>query len=365
MSRRNAKKYEGRVYLGRDEEGKQRFHYVGTFARKGDRDRAVAAARVKLEQKTFAGRIPDCDEYVDHYLREYQRRNKDSSYDVAVERLRRFKADFAGRSLDLPRQEIKDWMNAEGRWEGRKPIPVDARPAIVALYNYAIDEDDVPLPKSPARKLGGHRSKGRSEAPPPTDDEFSRLLDACAALGEYEQQMRSLMLFAAFSLMRPGELFALTWDNVDFDSRRIRKAWRYYRGKRGTPKTGPVTIPLTPPARDALSLLPRDGDHVFTSIEGKKLSAPVLSWYWSRVRARAGLDFAFYHATKHYGVHYMWTKLGMSPRAIAAQAGWKISTVNAMLEIYGHGDVGALEEVDRAFAFAESPSPYPDEVGER
>lgn len=46
----------------------------------------------------------------------------------------------------------------------------------------------------------------------------------------------------------------------------------------------------------------------------------------------------------------MWAEMEMSPRAIAALAGWKVSTVNEMLETYGHGDVGALEEVDAAFA---------------
>lgn len=39
----------------------------------------------------------------------------------------------------------------------------------------------------------------------------------------------------------------------------------------------------------------------------------------------------------------------MSRRAIAAQAGWSLATVDQMLAIYGHGDVGALEEVDAAF----------------
>lgn len=39
----------------------------------------------------------------------------------------------------------------------------------------------------------------------------------------------------------------------------------------------------------------------------------------------------------------------MSRRAIAAQAGWSVGTVDKMLAIYGHADVGALEEVDAAF----------------
>jgi hypothetical protein len=87
------------------------------------------------------------------------------------------------------------------------------------------------------------------------------------------------------------------------------------------PKTGPKLIALTPPARDAIIGLPRTGRLVFTAKRGGRISQASLSLAWSQVLAAAGLDFHFYHATKHYGVHYMWTKLGMSRRAIAAQAG--------------------------------------------
>ncbi len=45
----------------------------------------------------------------------------------------------------------------------------------------------------------------------------------------------------------------------------------------------------------------------------------------------------------------MWTVLGLSPRAIAAQAGWKLDNANRMLAVYGHGEVGALQEVDASF----------------
>jgi hypothetical protein len=115
------------------------------------------------------------------------------------------------------------------------------------------------------------------------------------------------------------------------------------------PKTGAKLIALTPPARDAILELPRTGPLVFESKTGKRLAQPVLSGYWAQVLARAGLGFAFYHATKHYGVHYLWTKIGLSRRAIAAQAGWSLATVDKMLAVYGLADVGALEEVDQAF----------------
>lgn len=80
--------------------------------------------------------------------------HKDSSLIAASRGLRRFREDFAGRSLDISRTELKDWMNGEGIWAHKPAVPRGYRPTIVALYNHATAEDDVPLARSPARKLG-------------------------------------------------------------------------------------------------------------------------------------------------------------------------------------------------------------------
>ncbi len=351
--RRKAKKvkkqYLGRIYIGRDDDGKQEFEHVGWFERKKERD--IAVAKAKAARGAVEARIPTCDEYVDRYLRDYARRNRDSSFDIATERLARFRADFAGRRMDIPRSELKDWMNGEGDWSHREPIPKGFRPSIVTLYNHAIDEDDVPLRRSPARKLGGRTKSRRSQTPPPTEEEFQRLLDACSVLGDYAPRMRELMLFAAYELMRPSELYALKESKIDFRRMRVLKDARLYRGKLDAPKTGVVLIPLTQPACDAIAgRTPNDAGLIFLSKEGKRLSQATLSGYWAQVKAAAGLDFDFYHATKHYGVHFMWVEMGMHPRAIASLAGWKLKTVIEMLETYGHGDVGAMEQVDEAFS---------------
>lgn len=166
--------------------------------------------------------------------------------------------------------------------------------------------------------------------------------------------MRELLLFAAFQLMRPSELYALKESHIDFKKMRIRKQDRIYMGRHDVPKTGIVTVALTLPARNAIANRPTGREYIFMSKTGKPLSQPTLSGYWAQVKARAELDFDFYHATKHYGVHYMWTELKLSPRAIAAVAGWKPGTVMAMLETYGHADVGALQEVDAVFAEVET-----------
>ncbi|HEX4625628.1 MAG TPA: hypothetical protein VH231_14330 [Solirubrobacteraceae bacterium] len=64
----------------------------------------------------------------------------------------------------------------------------------------------------------------------------------------------------------------------------------------------------------------------------------------------AGLRFDFYLATKHHAVHYLHATLGPPPRVIAEQMGWSLAAVLDLLAVYGHGDVGALKEIHRAFA---------------
>jgi hypothetical protein len=46
----------------------------------------------------------------------------------------------------------------------------------------------------------------------------------------------------------------------------------------------------------------------------------------------------------------MHATLRLEPRVIAEQMGWTLAGVLELLAVYGHGDVGALEEIDRAFS---------------
>lgn len=339
------KSWVGRIYIGRDANGKQMFDWVGRFPSKRERDEAVALA--KLERKRGGDpALPACDLYVDRYLAAYGRKWKDSSSKNREQGLKRFKRDFAGKSLDVPRREMQDYVYGEGKWSG--VLPANDAASISALYTHAINEDDLPISRNPARGLS-RRGKGRAEEPPPTPEQFQRLVDACDALGAYGPMLRSLFQFASFELMRPGECYALQWSDIDFERMRINKSRRLYEGAEDEPKTGRRLIALTPPGREAISANSRDSRYVFTTRTGKRMSQGALSREWAKVLARAGLDFDFYHASKHYGVWYLWTQLKLSERAIATQAGWSLKTVIGLLEVYGHGDVGALAEIDAAF----------------
>jgi integrase len=342
------KTWTGRVYIGRDPEtGKQLFDWVGRFDTKRERDAAVAERRRELGEAKPD--LPTVEAEVAAYLEWYGKHHPKSLRQI-TERLKRFREDFAAECVDIPRDEIKDWAAGKGKWKGRGPIPNGYLAGVRSFFTFVIDEQDRPIGKNPARKLA-ETGIGRAKTAPPTEDEFVVLLEATAALGpKYAPTMRAMFEFAAFTLMRPGELYELKWTDIDFKRNRIAKDRRVYRGEVAEPKTGPKVIALTPPARDAILNLPRTSEYVFPAKTGGRMYASGHSGYWGKVLARAGLEFEWYLASKHYGVWYLWTKVGLSKRAIAAQAGWEESTVDKMLKVYGHGEVGALDEIDAAFA---------------
>jgi integrase len=364
-------RWQGRIFLGRDEDGKQQYHYVGRYRTRRERDDAVAKVRVEIEEKgcdckgckamgckgVAASTAPTIATQIKRYLADYDERNRSSSLETETSRLARLKDELGDRPVDsVDRPELKDWLAGRGTYKDKPPVPASHRQAIVSFFKWNVVEERK-LTSSPATGLNPH-SKGRSGEPPPTEEEFQRLIDACSVHDSYAPTMRATFQFSAFELVRPGEMYALREDHIDFKRMRINKSKRLYRGAEDAPKTGEKLIALTPPARDVIiPILPGDGGYVFRNKSGDRLVAATHHGYWREVLIEAGLDFDWYHATKHYGVWYMWRKLGLSEAAIAAQAGWKLSTVVKMLETYGHGDVGALEEVDKAFDAAPKIGP--------
>ena len=276
------------------------------------------------------------------------RQYKASSIDTATSSLRAFRAQFGARTpQSITRVEAEDWAAS---------VPPSKLPIVVTLLNDLVRAEELDR----NRFLGlSSRSIGRADTRPPSEIEMVTLLEACSALGDYAWMMRALFTFGAYSLMRPGELMAVTWDDIDLHAGahgRVRVSRRFYRGQTDLPKSNRErTITIVPPARDALdALLQRPGYYpaglVFRNKTGGQLTAPTLTAYWKEVRARSRLDHDFYMATKHYGVWYLKVVLGLPDAAIAAQAGWSESAITKMVATYGHAvDERRLDEIDAAF----------------
>ena len=128
---------------------------------------------------------------------------------------------------------------------------------------------------------------------------------------------------------------------------RIRVERRVYKGSLDVPKSNrPRLIVLTPAARDAVLGLPRSRRLIFTGKRGGRLSQSMLTWYWQPVAARFGRKITPYEL-RHFAAHHLYVTMGLPARVVAVQLGHEGPKL--VESLYGHGDVGALEEIDRAF----------------
>jgi integrase len=209
------------------------------------------------------------------------------------------------------------------------------------------------IDRSPFADLQRRRTPGRRDLDPLTVEEVDRLGQAALEVhGWYGPRMRALILFAAYTGVRPGELVALEWRDVDL-SNGLEVRRRLYQGRLDYPKTGPRMVALVPHARDALTGLPRDSELVFSSKRGRRLSSGSLrSWYWQPVWGRFGRKVDLYEL-RHFCGHYLYVVCDLPSRVVAAQLGH--SSPRKVEELYGHFKVGALEEIDRAFGANVAP----------
>jgi integrase len=308
-----------------------RWQTIGTFA-------TAKEAKVAEGRALEGGRQPKitCKAYAERFLRDYAHSHKVSSTDTARQGLKRFLEDFGRRPVSAVRRlEARDWAAS---------VPPSAVRVVVTLFNQAV-EDEL-IAKNPFRGLG-RRGEGRKNQAPPTLDQIDQLDRACDVHGDYATMFRALFRVARFTAMRPGELYALEWDDVDLKRGRIVVARRVYRGSLDTPKSGKAQeITLPPPARDALLTLDRTGPLVFATKTGRRFSQGTLSLYWRRVLDQAGLEFEFYLACRHFCAHYMLVHLGL-PRAVVKEQMRHVD--ESLLDLYGHENVGALERIDAAY----------------
>jgi integrase len=270
-----------RVYRGQE----CGYEWIGTFkfrdygGRRGARKAAEQAeAEARFRGNTIRRRTLTIEAYVERYLDDYRERQKDSAYVTASSRLAPFRREFGHLPLEdgaVDRHAASDWAR-----EHRSCVPAE-----VALFNQAIKDDE--LTRNPFKGLS-RKTRGRKDKRPALRRRARPPLRLRAAPAR-RLLMRALILFAAYSGMRPGELFALRWSDVDFAAMRINVCRRFYKGCLGPPKNGQErTIVLTPQARKVLEELPRRGELIFTAKRGGPLSQPLLSGYWTPLAALLG-----------------------------------------------------------------------------
>ena len=153
---------------------------------------------------------------------------------------------------DLALRMVDDAIVSEWLAGGKRNTTL---PSLRAMFNDAASAKAGRLvDHNPFADLGISRGPGnRHKTPPPEAIVRALVKHARDLSGPY---FAAWLQVAAFTGMRPGELDALRWSNVDFDAGLIRVAeqWSATSKTFTTPKNGQARHALlTPPARDALT----------------------------------------------------------------------------------------------------------------
>jgi integrase len=176
------------------------------------------------------------------------------------------------------------------------------RAAVVARAIMADAYHDELIPLNPFAEVLIAR-EAKPEIRVPTDDEVARLEAACVVHGShYGPLFRAQITFSRYTGIRKGEMFALKWDAIDWAEGEVTVRESISRqGVPTLPKNGSKRIvPMPDVAKEALSVLPRFGEFVFTNKHHQRLNAVAHQYLWTRVRDTAGLPQVRWHDLRHW-----------------------------------------------------------------
>lgn len=290
----------------------------------------------KRKQRRGGLRRDTCDGFAKRWTVDYPRPELTTNMHNR-ERVSKFGEDFAGRDLrQLDEEDAHRWaLNNRGRLKAVKAMFNDA-----VKFGYA--------DTNPFLVVKAKQQRGRAEIVVLTDAEINRLCEI--ALDRFEwfgPVVAGMIGTAAWTGMRPGELFALRWDRVDFKAGEIHvlEQLKSASGETGDLKTHEQrTIALLPQVEDTLKTIPRvsGSDLIFNTKRGQSFNSRAWHYYWNPVRTAfwAGLpanrkakdsvearrmrripaDFDFYEL-RHYFASYLANELHATPYDIATQMG--------------------------------------------
>lgn len=313
-----------------------RKRWAGTAKTERDAKRLEAAA---LADERDRGRTPTLAEWCARWVDECPR-PKASSDATNRERARHIaRQPFARQPLDRIRPaDVAAWAQAN----------VSAHAAARAMFNDAI-RLGLTTARNPFAELRVQRGTGRKHVTPPDEGKVSEL----AGLAPYPG-LRALILAGAWTGLRPGELFALRPGDVDLAAREIRVERQYVTKtaaetavKNGRPRTAVILEPAVQALADVLA---EDGRLVFSTPRGARFTQGNLHYWWSPVRAGAGLPGLDFYMLRHFHGSYLVNALRLPAQDVAAQLG-HTDGGRLVMELYGHPSaVLARDRIRRAQA---------------
>lgn len=321
--------------------------------------KALERAALNAREARGSGNDETCDSFAARWANDYPR-PAESSNRHNEGAVRRFGEDFAGRPLRSITAE-------EGRaWARENPSKVRE---VRAMYNDAIKAGLAAI--NPMAGLGADHERGRHDIVVLTAAELELLKATAVEVHgeEFGLELAVMIDWAAYTCMRPGEIFAAEYSRLDGDAYDVREQFNSHTRKRSKPKHGSTGIIYVPKqARQAVLDKPRriGDDLMFRTSRGKEFRSGSLYWAWHPVRvafvaklpethdlrrrlAADPRDWMDFYELRHFGASYMLNELEIEPWVIAEQLRHKDGG-KLVLKLYGHPDRRkAIDRIRRAF----------------
>jgi integrase len=324
---------------------------------------AAKLERVALEarDKRRPGRGDETvGSFAARWMDDYAQGRGESTQVINRERVKSFGDEYAGRTLrSISRDEAR-------RWAAKHAGTV---PKLRTMFNDALNDELVD--SNPFSRLGLAGSKGREGITVLTPVEVD-LLAQCALDvhgPEFGAEMSSLIVWAAYTCMRPGESYAAKFSLLHGDTYDLRGQFNSRLGKETAPKHGGVGAIYVPEQaqRAVLGKARRLGDDLmFRGKQGQQMRGQSMPSWWDPVRAafmarlpaghhlhqRVALDpkdRLVLHELRHMGASYMLNDLGIEPWVVAKQLRHS-DDGRLVIQLYGHPTrQTAIDKIRRAF----------------
>lgn len=327
--RRRGKRWAVEVY---DPSRDSRKRYVGTFeshreARDAEAHVLAARSRRRVDGRNTETVASFANRWLD--LRPRQKESTNLSY---REQVKPFAAAYGRLPLaDVDSELAYEWLR-EKRWTltGIRAMFSDARRLGLVESN----------PFAGLRLRGSH---GRKNLDVLSVDEVDRLVGCADEVwsGEVALTVGALVAAAAFTGMRPAELYGLRWTDLDFRNDEVHVERQYSAKSRHfeVPKNGRTRIiVLTPQAKQAVLALPRPVDSealVFRASRGGPMTGRVQHYYWNPVRCRFGRPSMDFYELRHFCAAWLFNDLELPAQDVAHQLGH--TDGGALVQrLYGH-----------------------------
>lgn len=328
-----------------------------TSRKVGDKEAAeevasMIRAKLKLGEFNFEKpkTMPTFGQYSQKWLNGYVKLNlRESTLDEYESILKNHVLPvFNALQLDsINRGEVRDFLLSKysGGLSVKRVMLI--KDVLSGVFNYALDEELITtnptagITKRLFPKNGGKkRTIGKEEVF--TKEELDLLLGTCET---HFVKYYPFFLMAARTGMRLGELLALKWDDIDFNSRYIWVKRSYRRGRYTRPKNGKtrktdmsnqlaeVLIAfLTKQKREALKTGSGEVPEVVFNRFGCAMEQNYIRRVYKRILKKAKLRYIKFHGFRHtFCTHLL--SAGVSPYYVSQQVGH--SSINITCDIYG------------------------------